>query len=299
MPASGGPGQQIAATRALALAWSPDGERIAFATYPSPGPQRVWTVDVATGTDAREVASPSNLYLDADPAWQPVPQPPPPQPPLVGPGYPRPKGATPLHAGLVLAYDECAEPNRTHGPPLGFGSCSPPVRSSPTLTVGTADANGNPVRFAGYVAFQVLAGEPGRPEDSAVLLDVAMNDVRWNAGCPGPSPPCELEGYSGELEGVVSLRITDRLHTFGTNTTEAGTVTDASFSFPITCIDALPAPRCDLTTDVNAIVPGLVRERRRAIWELGAVRVLDAGPDGSLSTPEGQATFLRQGVFIP
>jgi hypothetical protein len=50
---------------------------------------------------------------------------------------------------------------------------------------------------------------------------------------------------------------------------------------------------------VNAVVPGLVRERRRAIWQLGDVLVLDAGPDGTLSTSGDQSVFLRQGVFVP
>ena len=39
---------------------------------------------------------------------------------------PRPAGASPLRASLVLAYATCLNPNRQHGPPLSSGSCHPP-----------------------------------------------------------------------------------------------------------------------------------------------------------------------------
>src|SRR6266540_822347 len=55
----------------------------------------------------------------------------------------RPKGASPLHASLVPAYKQCTGTgNRTHGAPLAFPSCAPPVQTSNSLTVGTPDANG-------------------------------------------------------------------------------------------------------------------------------------------------------------
>ena len=56
--------------------------------------------------------------------------------------HPRPLSASPLRASLVPAYNACAAPNRTHGPPLAFPSCNPPVQSSTSLTVGSPDANG-------------------------------------------------------------------------------------------------------------------------------------------------------------
>src|SRR5262245_4192760 len=56
-------------------------------------------------------------------------------------GFARPRGATPLRAALVPAYNACTASNRTHGPALAFPSCNPPVRSSSVLTVGTPDAN--------------------------------------------------------------------------------------------------------------------------------------------------------------
>ena len=74
--------------------------------------------------------------------------------------HPRPKGATPLRASLVPAYKACAAPNRTHGAPLAFPSCNPPVQASNFLTVGTPDANG--AAAANSVGF-IRAGGQGQP----------------------------------------------------------------------------------------------------------------------------------------
>ena len=57
-------------------------------------------------------------------------------------GYPRPKGASPARLSLVPAYSPCTAPNRTHGPPLVFGSCNSPVATSSQATVGAPDALG-------------------------------------------------------------------------------------------------------------------------------------------------------------
>ena len=46
---------------------------------------------------------------------------------------------------------------------------------------------------------------------------------------------------------------------------------------------------CQLDTTVEALVPGAVVEKRRAIWELGAIRVHDGA--GNL--------FMTQGLFVP
>ena len=85
-------------------------------------------------------------------------------------GYPRPKGATPVHVPLVPALAPCASPNRTHGPPLAFGSCAPPVQSSGHLTVGTPNPNGRS-NSAGYLQLNVLVADDP-PEDSDVLVDL-------------------------------------------------------------------------------------------------------------------------------
>ena len=64
--------------------------------------------------------------------------------------YPRPKGASPMRASLVPAYAACTTSNRVHSAPLASPSCSPPVRSSTQITIGTPDSNGEPVKSSGY-----------------------------------------------------------------------------------------------------------------------------------------------------
>src|SRR3954464_6119934 len=93
--------------------------------------------------------------------------------------HPRPKGATPLRASVVPAYKTCAVPNRTHGAPLAFPSCNPPVQSSNFLTVGTPDANGvAAANSVGFIRLDVKVGVPGPPDDSDVLIRQSLSDVR-------------------------------------------------------------------------------------------------------------------------
>ena len=69
----------------------------------------------------------------------------------------RPKGATPLRASLVPSFKACAAPNRTHGAPLAFPSCNPPVQTSNFLTIGSPDANGAGANSTGFILLKVKA----------------------------------------------------------------------------------------------------------------------------------------------
>ena len=60
--------------------------------------------------------------------------------------------------------NECTSPNRTHGPPLAFPSCNPPVQTSSFLTVGTPDANGAPANSG--VRQVCRAHTPGPPPET-------------------------------------------------------------------------------------------------------------------------------------
>ena len=84
---------------------------------------------------------------------------------IAGASHPRPQGATPLLVPLVPAFKQCATTNRTHGPPLAFPSCNPPVPSSNFVTVGTPDANGAPAKSQGFVKVAVRAVS-GPPSDA-------------------------------------------------------------------------------------------------------------------------------------
>ncbi len=195
-----------------------------------------------------------------------------------GAGYVRPKGASPLRLSLVPAYAPCTAPNRVHGPPLASGSCSPPAMESPTLTVGTPDANGVPARSTAFARLTTLAGDPDIPGDDAdVAVDAAATDVRDRT---------TLEDFSGTLTARFTVRITDRW-----NGGDAATVTDLPLEVPLQCAaTAGPAGgACAVNTSIDALAPGAAREGDRAIWELTAAEV--RGPD--------DAPFLRPGVFVP
>ena len=47
------------------------------------------------------------------------------------------------------------------------------------------------------------------------------------------------------------------------------------------------------------VVPGLVTESRRTIWDLGQVKVYDGGSDGLASTTGDNTLFMVEGVFVP
>jgi hypothetical protein len=210
------------------------------------------------------------------------------QPP---PGYPRPKGATPFRVSLVPDYNACASPNREHGPPLAFGSCNPPVPASAWLTVGTADANGQATNSAGFVRLKVLVGNPGTPADEAdVQVTASITDVRNASG---------LADYTGEVQVRSTVRITDKLN--GSLETESGTVQNTTFPVTVPCVATASTTiggTCSIATSYDAVVPGAIKEGKRAIWELGRVLVGDGGSDGVVSTtPNG--VFAREGVFVP
>jgi TolB protein len=276
--------------------WSPSGAEIAF--------QR-WPVDVsgtnvyrmnADGTGLQQVTT----SLGFDPAWQP----------LITGGYPRPKGATPLRASLVPAYTACTAPNRMHGPPLGFPSCSPPAQRSAVLTVGTPDANGNPANSVGSARYDVVPGNPATPLDEAdVEITVDVTDVRCqaaSAACPGGAG----SDYAGRLLLIAPpLRITDKDNQPATNGQGAATG-DTNFPVPFDCeptASTTIGSSCALTTTADAMVPGAIKEGRRSIWEFGQVHVRDAGPNGTgygagcpPACGDGDETlFLREGIFVP
>jgi Tol biopolymer transport system component len=214
--------------------------------------------------------------------------------------YARPKGATPVRAPLVPALAACTSPNRTHGPPLAFGSCNPPAGESAHLTVGTPDANGAAPNSEGVVRYAVIAGTPGPPSDSDVAITASISDVR----CEGAPSTCGAANgaagpdYTGELRVEASRRMTDRLNGSGS---EPGTVADDVLAFAIPCAATASiavGATCSASTSANALVPGMVVDGKRAIWQLGQVRVLDGGPDGSAETAPN-TPFAVQGLFVP
>jgi hypothetical protein len=210
----------------------------------------------------------------------------------------RPKGASPLRVPMVPAYKACATPNRTHGAPLAFPSCNPPVQTSNFLTMGTPDANGAGANSNGFVLLRV---DPTPPED--VLINATGTDVRCKAatsptvcnsanGSAGPD-------YSGQLQGNATIRISDHYNGAGLN--EAATVVDIPFPVNGTCANTTATTvggTCTTATSANAVVPGSVKDNQRGVVEIGQIFINDGGADGQIATADN-TLFTVQGIFIP
>jgi hypothetical protein len=206
-------------------------------------------------------------------------------------GYPRPKGATPFRVSLTPAYRPCTTPNRQHGAPLGFGSCSPPQPASAQLTVGTPDSNGERANSTGSILYQVLVGDAAPASDADVKVSASITDVRRRG---------TLADYTGELAVEQVVQITDRLN--GPSQDEPGTVQANPFRFAVPCAatsDSAVGGNCSLASTFNAILPGSVVAGRRAVWQLGTIDVFDGGTDSQASTTGDNTLFERQGVFVP
>jgi hypothetical protein len=277
--------------------WSPDGTRIAFEratlneTICSPGncfTRTFWDVMTMNtdGSDIQNVTNTIDGMSEVDPSWESIR---PPEPP----GYPRPKGATPVRLSLVQAAASCTSPNRQHGPPLSFGSCSPPQPASGTLTVGTPDVTGTAAESVGSLRMEAVPGDPSTQTSEAdVVLRLAITDVRRRS---------DLADYAGELGISAPLRLTDRHNSTGFTSSTAGTVRDTSFRATVQCaptVDTGIGASCSLTTTAAALLPGGVPEGGRSTWQLGEVTVWDGGNDGDADT-EPNTLFARPGVFVP
>jgi hypothetical protein len=210
----------------------------------------------------------------------------------------RPRGATPLRASTVPAYKACAAPNRTHGTPLAFPSCNPPVQASGFLTVGSPDANGAGAQSEGFILLSVKSTSP---ED--VLITSRITDVRClpatSATVCNSANAADGPDYSGQLQGNATIRITD--HYNGPTLTEAATVVDIPFPVGATCANTAATNiggLCTANTTANAVVPGAVKDAQRAVVEIGQITIADGGADGVTSTADN-TTFEIQGIFIP
>lgn len=224
---------------------------------------------------------------------------------LVAPSFathPRPKGAEPFRASLVPAFEPCTAPDRTHGPPLAFPSCSNTQQASDFLTVGNPPASA--ARFVGSVKIVVFAGTPGPPDDNVVIVTTDVTDVR----CQGMSGGCTGAGadYAGSLRLEITLRITDHWNsTDGFGGPDPATVQDP-VTMPVTvgCVqtsDPAIGSSCHAeTAHWNIFGPGYpVKDDKRTIWEFGQAGYYDGGTDGDGNTTADNTVFLRQGIFIP
>jgi hypothetical protein len=217
--------------------------------------------------------------------------------------HPRPAGASPVYTWFVPAYRQCVAPTATHGAPLAFPSCKPPLQASAYLTVGTGDSNGAPANSIGHLLLSVQPGTPGPPEDADVVAMIQFKDVRCKpATSPGVCPVANAADgpdYTGNVQVTFVNRITD--HYNGPTLTDAATIVDIPFPVNATCAatsSASVGATCSADTSLNALVPGAIKEEQRMSWELGQVQVIDGGPDGNIATGDN-TLFAVQGVFVP
>jgi len=218
--------------------------------------------------------------------------------------HPRPKGATPFRVSLVPAFNQCTTPNRTHGPPLAFPSCNPPVQTSSAITVGSPDANGAAANSEGFVKLEVLVGAPGPPDDSDVIITSNGTDVRCKAGTTacGSANAADGADYTGQLQGNATIRITDHFSALAAGGgTDPATVVDIPYPINAACAATASTAigaTCTANTSANAAVPGAVKDGKRAVVEIGQIQISDGGPDGLVGTSPN-TLFSVQGIFIP
>jgi WD40-like Beta Propeller Repeat len=313
-------------TQAADPDWSPNGQKIAFRRRDPDGVNRIYVIN-RDGSGQTQISNPPSGFQDFSPAWSPdgtkiafgrssqtsrslwlmnpdgtgqtniLPNPP------GGPGgiswqpLPvtpvRPRGASPTEVYLVPAYKQCAAPNRTHGAPLAFGSCAPPQLASDHLTLGTPDVNGQGAQGIASVFYAVRPGNETTTADEAdVRVLIGIRDVRNK----------NLTDYTGQLQIVADLRLTDRDNTPHPGGPGPGTAQDAQLPVTVNCTATTSTTLgsdCNLTTTVDAVFPGAVKEGQRAVWQLGAVKAYDGGSDGLVSTTAGNTLFMTQGLFVP
>jgi hypothetical protein len=221
--------------------------------------------------------------------------------------HPRPLSATPITASLVPSFVECTGAgNRTHGPPLVFPSCNPPVQSSNNITVGTFDANGAASNFKGSIRLAVQVGVPGAPEDSDVKIVANMTDIRCKAGnaACGSANAADGADYTGEVQGNALIRITDHWNAVAPGGgPDPATVQDIPFPVNATCVatsSTAVGGTCNVVTSANSVVPGVpVKDGKRANVEIQQIQITDGGSDGIIGTPTGNTLAFVQGIFIP
>ena len=138
-----------------------------------------------------------------------------------------------------------------------------------------------------------------------MLITSSITDVRCKAGTTacGSANAADGADYTGELQGNATIRITDHW-----NAVAPGGGPDAA------TVHGHPVPRgrdaarprhpprsvalCTANTSANAVVPGSVKDGKRAIVEIGQIQITDGGPDGS-SARRPNTLFEVQGIFIP
>jgi hypothetical protein len=150
------------------------------------------------------------------------------------------------------------------------------------------------------VRWNVIQGdETTEVNEADVQAVIRINDVH--------NTDAARTDYIGRLGIKVDLQITDQRN--APEQPEAGTSKTSPLQLSIQCTGTAATTigaTCNANTSLNALLPGAVLERKRAIWALGQTVVMDAGPNqtGYATCPPtcgdgDERAFMRQGVFVP
>jgi hypothetical protein len=217
---------------------------------------------------------------------------------LAGASHVRPKAATPLRVPLVPAYKQCTSPDRTHGQPLAFRSCNPPVQASNFLTVGTPSANGAQANSQGFLLLKVRDTSADQLLISMNIFDVRCLPATDTAVCNSANA-ADGPDYSGQLQGNMMIRVSD--HYNGPNLNEAATMQDIPFPVNAPCVntaDTSIGAYCSTSFNPQPGIPPQDYGGRRTVIQLTQVQVFDGGPDGVVGSNDN-TLFQVQGIFTP
>ena len=121
-----------------------------------------------------------------------------------------------------------------------------------------------------------------------------QHDITWTAELPGASA-----GGAGTKFAGKGIRITDTDN--GSSDDAGATVSNLAFPIPLDCVETTSTgvgSSCGVNTTANALVAGVVKPGKAAVWQIGQIELRDSGTDGVRGNSDDDV-FATQGVFLP
>jgi hypothetical protein len=120
-----------------------------------------------------------------------------------------------------------------------------------------------------------------------------ISDVQAVAGGdydPSPAGP--------DTTLVARLRLTDSAN--GPGETDPGTTVDFEYPVGVACTatGGSIGSLCSVSTTMDAVTPGAIRENKQTVIQMFRLRLHDAGPNGTANDADDRR-FASQGIYIP